>query len=943
MAVVTSDTSREEGLVDGLGAYLKSRIVDKLELFFYHYGCAVGNHPWKFIIGSILLTVLFCLGLFRFHQEKHPLKLWIPPDSDFAHNTEWLMSEFGEGYRVQYVLLTADDVLQPSVLLKLLDIRQKVVRSELNNITISDVCFRIPVVDVNTRLRRGINDLFGGEGGLFGAFDVPSSEFDPTVHLSTGMFCKIVESFPTACFERSILEFWNYDRDRIKKLTKADIIEALNTTDVSPVYGLPMEYKSLIGGAERDESGSIVKGKALLSLWMVHVNFSAVNMDEVGNNGGTNDWATVQGMTWEKSFLNTMEELSTRKMFGVKLYYEAGRSFGDISNDIMFQDIDKVMMGVFLMFLYVLFVLSKCSWLHIKIIPASGGLACVGLAFISACGICSALGISYGPVHTSLPFLLMGIGVDDMFVIMACKNNLSNEEKKHSLPTQIGLALRRAGVSICITSFTDIVATSIGGTTVLPALESFCYFASVGVFITFIYQSTFFLAFVVLDEQRLASSGNPFIPCLRCDDSQDLTNLKKDNNVHSKGFLHFLFSKVILTIPGKILIILITIGMMCVGIEGVMNLKQKFDPKWFLPEDSYLVKFLNQREKWYPDMGQDAGIYFGKLNYSSDLNNICALANHLQSEKSIISELDNWCDEFFHYVNFYYKRDVPNEILSEQELRMFIGKYLFSPSGAKYNKNFRFADKLECGKLAPPITVASFDLKFKLFSGPEEALPAMNYVKDLLKNSNITSGDGFKAIWGKIFAHWVTDEIIQGELYRNLTLACICVMATTTVLILNIHLCFWIFMAVLLTLINVCGTMYFWGLTIDIVSCIALVIAVGLCVDYAAHVGHTFLKCHGSRNERILETIESVGSAVINGGISTLIALSMLSISQSYTFQSFFKIFFLVVVYGLFHGVIFLPVVLSFIGPAAHETMPVLHTSGKFIKSKQCDLELIDS
>jgi len=31
--------------------------------------------------------------------------------------------------------------------------------------------------------------------------------------------------------------------------------------------------------------------------------------------------------------------------------------------------------------------------------------------------------------------------------------------------------------------------------------------------------------------------------------------------------------------------------------------------------------------------------------------------------------------------------------------------------------------------------------------------------------------------------------------------------------------------------------MYFWGLTIDTVSCIDLVLAIGLCVDYAAHIG----------------------------------------------------------------------------------------------------------
>lgn len=51
------------------------------------------------------------------------------------------------------------------------------------------------------------------------------------------------------------------------------------------------------------------------------------------------------------------------------------------------------------------------------------------------------------------------------------------------------------------------------------------------------------------------------------------------------------------------------------------------------------------------------------------------------------------------------------------------------------------------------------NFKFKLFSGPEEALPAMNEVKSLVKNSNIESGDGFKTVWSKVFANWVTDEV----------------------------------------------------------------------------------------------------------------------------------------------------------------------------------------
>ena len=65
-----------------------------------------------------------------------------------------------------------------------------------------------------------------------------------------------------------------------------------------------------------------------------------------------------------------------------------------------------------------------------------------------------------------------------------------------------------------------------------------------------------------------------------------------------------------------------------------------------------------------------------------------------------------------------------------------------------------------------------------------------------------------------------------------------------------------------------------WGLTIDLVSCIALQLAVGLCVDYAAHIGHTFLvSSNGDRNQRVLDTILHIGAAVFYGGGSTLLSL----------------------------------------------------------------------
>ena len=66
-------------------------------------------------------------------------------------------------------------------------------------------------------------------------------------------------------------------------------------------------------------------------------------------------------------------------------------------------------------------------------------------------------------------------------------------------------------------------------------------------------------------------------------------------------------------------------------------------------------------------------------------------------------------------------------------------------------------------------------------------------------------------------------------------------------------------------------------------------------------------------------TLTNIGPAVLNGGITTTLAFILLAGSRSHVFSSFFKIFFLVVTFGLFHGLVVLPVFLSIFGP--HSTI----------------------
>ena len=110
--------------------------------------------------------------------------------------------------------------------------------------------------------------------------------------------------------------------------------------------------------------------------------------------------------------------------------------------------------------------------------------------------------------------------------------------------------------------------------------------------------------------------------------------------------------------------------------------------------------------------------------------------------------------------------------------------------------------------------------------------------------------------------------------------------------------------------------MHFWGIVIDTAAAVLLSVALGLAVDYSAHIAHAFMTTAGnSRNERVKKTIVEIGPAVFNGGFSTFLAFAILMFSNSYVFKIFFKIFFLVVVFGLYYGLVCLPVILSLVGP----------------------------
>lgn len=117
------------------------------------------------------------------------------------------------------------------------------------------------------------------------------------------------------------------------------------------------------------------------------------------------------------------------------------------------------------------------------------------MATLSAFGCCIYLGIDFIGINLAAPFLMIGIGIDDTFVMLAAWRRTS---LKKTVPERMAHMLSEAAVSITITSITDMVSFWIGIFSPFPSVTIFCTYSAVATLFTYLWHITFFSGFVAI-------------------------------------------------------------------------------------------------------------------------------------------------------------------------------------------------------------------------------------------------------------------------------------------------------------------------------------------------------------------------------------------------------------------------------------------------------------
>ncbi|KAJ7372816.1 Patched domain-containing protein 3 [Desmophyllum pertusum] len=642
------------------------------------------------------------------------------------------------------------------------------------------------------------------------------------------------------CVTINPLEFVQFNESKLNgkdlKQGQQELSKAFNDTTVLMRNGRPFWYNfnRMFGDSNR-RHGSITDAKALQMVYLI-----SDPSDEV---------ASKKIINWEKTFIDKIASLvDTLSCFEV--HYSSSRSLDDAISENIASELTLVSITFSLMLTFTCFMLGKFfNPLTGHSLLANAGVFSVALGIAAGFGLAMWCRVPFVSIVGVLPFLVLGVGIDDIFILV---DELDRQPRDLSTTEIIKAVMKRSGATVTMTTATDLVAFVVSTSTSFPAIRYFCIYAALTVTCSFLMVVTFFVAIMSYDVGRIKSGRKDCLPFCYAPPPGEGAPAWDEPIPQTSNRVMAYWAKFLTHPITKVVVICFSLLLLGAGIYGVTQVDEKFDRRILAKDDSYLKRFLYAQEKHFELTIPVSIVESGKVDYEMD-----STQEHIRRLTDIVTNNKHYTNRSLSWMNS------------------------FSQHGKRYKRNItgpRFLPELKAFLRIPDFSYFSQDLKFSKDGTKLEAFRVLGFMKSssssiFKKNAMLTlrediavksTLDAFPI--ARPFMFFEQYAITSRETIRNLIIAALAVLVVTSPFLVDCTVTILVVLNFAALICELFGLMFIWDVSLNSVSMIIIVMAIGFAVDYSAHIVHAYVMSNKlTANERVVDALSTMGASVFMG------------------------------------------------------------------------------